>query len=57
MFRSRYRFMVMDRLDTDLQKVIMENGGQLKKQTVLQLGCLVVSHLQYQNTTGLDARQ
>lgn len=34
----------MDRLGTDLQKVLVENAEQLKKQTVLQLGCLMVSH-------------
>ncbi|KAI4899650.1 hypothetical protein NFI96_011463, partial [Prochilodus magdalenae] len=44
---TRYRFMVMDRLGTDLQKVIVENGGQLKKQTVLQLGCLMLDVLEY----------
>ncbi|XP_049337382.1 serine/threonine-protein kinase VRK2 isoform X2 [Astyanax mexicanus] len=43
----RYRFMVMDRLGTDLQKVIVENGGQLRKQTVLQLGCLMLDVLEY----------
>ncbi|XP_072534245.1 serine/threonine-protein kinase VRK2 isoform X3 [Salminus brasiliensis] len=44
---TRYRFMVMDRLGTDLQKVIVENGGQLRKQTVLQLGCLMLDVLEY----------
>ncbi|RXN23427.1 serine threonine- kinase VRK1-like isoform X1 [Labeo rohita] len=39
---TRYRFMVMDRLGTDMQKVLVENGGQLKKPTVLQLGVLMV---------------
>lgn len=39
--------MVMDRLGTDLQKVLIGNSDQLKKQTVLQLGCLMVSHHQY----------
>ncbi|TRZ00001.1 hypothetical protein DNTS_015859 [Danionella cerebrum] len=43
----RYRFMVMDRLGTDLQKVLMENGGHLKKQTVLQLGLLMLDVLEY----------
>ncbi len=36
--------MVMDRLGADLQKVFMENGGQVKKPTVLQLGVLMVRH-------------
>ncbi len=36
--------MVMDRLGTDLQKVFMENGGQVKKPSVLQLGVLMVRH-------------
>ncbi|XP_026992153.2 serine/threonine-protein kinase VRK2 isoform X1 [Tachysurus fulvidraco] len=44
---KRYRFMVMDRLGTDLQKVFVGNGEQLKKQTVLQLGCLMVDVLEY----------
>ncbi|KAF5910106.1 serine/threonine-protein kinase VRK1-like [Clarias magur] len=44
---TRYRFMVIDRLGTDLQKVFMENAQQLKKQTVLQLGCLMVDVLEY----------
>ncbi|XP_073690028.1 serine/threonine-protein kinase VRK2 [Garra rufa] len=44
---TRYRFMVMDRLGTDLQKVFMENCGQLKKPTVLQLGVLMLDVLEY----------
>ncbi|XP_016127832.1 serine/threonine-protein kinase VRK2-like isoform X2 [Sinocyclocheilus grahami] len=44
---TRYRFMVMDRLGTDLQIVFMENGGQLKKPTVLQLGVLMLDVLEY----------
>uniref|UniRef100_A0A8C2B2I4 non-specific serine/threonine protein kinase n=1 Tax=Cyprinus carpio TaxID=7962 RepID=A0A8C2B2I4_CYPCA len=44
---TRYRFMVMDRLGTDLQKVFMENGGHLKKPTVLQLGVLMLDVLEY----------
>ncbi|XP_062851653.1 serine/threonine-protein kinase VRK2 [Trichomycterus rosablanca] len=44
---TRYRFMVMDRLGTDLQKVFVEIGEQMKKQTVLQLGYLMVDVLEY----------
>ncbi|MCI4376351.1 hypothetical protein PGIGA_G00187430 [Pangasianodon gigas] len=44
---TRYRFMVIDRLGTDLQKVFVENAEQLKKQTVLHLGCLMVDVLEY----------
>uniref|UniRef100_A0A672N7P6 non-specific serine/threonine protein kinase n=1 Tax=Sinocyclocheilus grahami TaxID=75366 RepID=A0A672N7P6_SINGR len=44
---TRYRFMVMDRLGTDLQKVFLENGGHLKKPTVLQLGVLMLDVLEY----------
>ncbi|XP_059422202.1 serine/threonine-protein kinase VRK2 isoform X2 [Carassius carassius] len=44
---TRYRFMVMDRLGTDLHKVFMENGGHLKKPTVLQLGVLMLDVLEY----------
>ncbi|XP_056092925.1 serine/threonine-protein kinase VRK2 [Rhinichthys klamathensis goyatoka] len=44
---TRYRFMVMDRLGTDLHKVLMENGGQLRKPVVLQLGVLMLDVLEY----------
>ncbi|KAK7140237.1 hypothetical protein R3I94_012750 [Phoxinus phoxinus] len=44
---TRYRFMVMDRLGTDLQKMLMENGGQLRKPAVLQLGVLMLDVLEY----------
>ncbi|XP_046884653.1 serine/threonine-protein kinase VRK2 isoform X2 [Hypomesus transpacificus] len=44
---KRYRFMVMDRLGTDLQKVCDGNGAQLKPGTVLQLGCTVLDVLEY----------
>lgn len=43
----RYRFMAMDRLGTDLQKVVERNGGRLKKATVLQLGRGLVDVLEY----------
>ncbi|KAJ8360106.1 hypothetical protein SKAU_G00166310 [Synaphobranchus kaupii] len=44
---TRYRFMVMDRLGTDLQKVSEENGGRLKRLTVLRLGYLLLDVLEY----------
>ncbi|XP_041921438.1 serine/threonine-protein kinase VRK2 isoform X1 [Alosa sapidissima] len=44
---TRYRFMVMDRLGTDLQKVLQECGGHFPKHTVLQLGCLLLDVLEY----------
>ncbi|KAI3363581.1 hypothetical protein L3Q82_011592, partial [Scortum barcoo] len=43
----RYRFMAMDRLGSDLQKVCERNGGRLKKSTILQLGQGLVSVLEY----------
>ncbi|XP_073338104.1 serine/threonine-protein kinase VRK2 isoform X3 [Pagrus major] len=43
----RYRFMAMDRLGSDLQKICEHNGGQLKKATVLQLGQGLVDVLEY----------
>uniref|UniRef100_A0A8K9WTE0 non-specific serine/threonine protein kinase n=1 Tax=Oncorhynchus mykiss TaxID=8022 RepID=A0A8K9WTE0_ONCMY len=44
---TRYRFMVMDRLGSDLQKVCERNGGKLKKHTVLQLGRVLLDVLEY----------
>ncbi|XP_047190829.1 serine/threonine-protein kinase VRK2 isoform X2 [Scophthalmus maximus] len=43
----RYRFMAMDRLGTDLQKICDRNAGRLKKTTVLQLGQGLVDVLEY----------
>ncbi|XP_030603743.1 serine/threonine-protein kinase VRK2 isoform X2 [Archocentrus centrarchus] len=43
----RYRFMAMDRLGSDLQKVCECNNGRLKKTTVLQLGKRLVDILEY----------
>ncbi|KAG9337999.1 hypothetical protein JZ751_027336 [Albula glossodonta] len=39
--------MVMDRLGKDLQKVCAENGGRLKRPTVLKLGCLLLDMLEF----------
>ncbi|KAJ8248036.1 hypothetical protein GJAV_G00237480 [Gymnothorax javanicus] len=44
---KRYRFMVMDRLGTDLQKFCEKNGGRLKRLTVLRLGYLLLDALEY----------
>ncbi|XP_068183576.1 serine/threonine-protein kinase VRK1-like [Antennarius striatus] len=43
----RYRFMAMDRLGIDLQKVCENNGGRLKAAMVLQLGVRLVDILEY----------
>ncbi|KAK2823919.1 hypothetical protein Q5P01_021094 [Channa striata] len=43
----RYRFMAMDRLGSDLQKVCERNGGRLKKAAVLQLCQGLVDVLEY----------
>ncbi|XP_045926462.1 serine/threonine-protein kinase VRK1-like isoform X1 [Micropterus dolomieu] len=42
-----YRFMAMDRLGSDLEKVLEHNGGRLRKSTVLQLGQRLVAVLEY----------
>ena len=41
--RSRYRFMVMERFGTDLQKVFESNGKKFSRQTVMQLALCLVS--------------
>uniref|UniRef100_UPI003AB0FCBD serine/threonine-protein kinase VRK2 isoform X1 n=2 Tax=Centroberyx gerrardi TaxID=166262 RepID=UPI003AB0FCBD len=43
----RYRFMAMDRLGSDLQKVCERNGGQLRMAAALQLGRGLVDVLEY----------
>ncbi|KAJ0004883.1 hypothetical protein NQD34_011097 [Periophthalmus magnuspinnatus] len=43
----RYRFMVLDRLGCDLQKICDQNGGQFKPNTVLQLGTRLVDVLEF----------
>ena len=40
---SRYRFMVMDRFGTDLQKKFEETGRRFPRKLVLQLGLRLVS--------------
>lgn len=45
----RYRFMAMDRLGSDLQKVCEHSGGRMKKATVLQLGQGLVRSLFFIN--------
>ncbi|XP_056291105.1 serine/threonine-protein kinase VRK1-like isoform X3 [Pseudoliparis swirei] len=42
-----YRFMVMDRLGRDLQKICERSGGRLKKATALQLGRGLLDVLEY----------
>nr|XP_015218444.1 PREDICTED: serine/threonine-protein kinase VRK2 isoform X2 [Lepisosteus oculatus] len=43
----RYRFMVMDRLGSDLQKIFEKNGKRFKKETVLCLGAQLIDVLEY----------
>ncbi|KAM3838129.1 serine/threonine-protein kinase VRK1-like [Diretmus argenteus] len=43
----RYRFMAMQRLGLDLQKVLQSSGGRLREATVLQLGRGLVDVLEY----------
>ncbi|XP_034407268.1 serine/threonine-protein kinase VRK2 isoform X2 [Cyclopterus lumpus] len=45
--KLRYRFMAMDRLGCDLQKICERSRGRLKKATVLQLGRGLVDVLEY----------
>lgn len=40
----RYRFMVIDRLGTDLQKKFEECGRRFPRKLVLQLGLQLVSY-------------
>ncbi|XP_073432764.1 serine/threonine-protein kinase VRK2 isoform X3 [Dendrobates tinctorius] len=44
---SSYRFMVVDRLGSDLQKLQMNNGGRLPVKTVMQIGIRMVDILEY----------
>ncbi|XP_075781630.1 serine/threonine-protein kinase VRK2 isoform X4 [Pelodiscus sinensis] len=42
-----YRFMVMERLGTDLQIILDRHGHRFKKETVLQLGARMLDALEY----------
>ncbi|XP_052009026.1 serine/threonine-protein kinase VRK1-like isoform X2 [Xyrauchen texanus] len=44
---KRYRFMVMDRFGTDLQKKFEENGKKFPQKLVLQLGLRLLDILEY----------
>ncbi|NXI50655.1 VRK2 kinase, partial [Chloroceryle aenea] len=42
-----YRFMVMERLGKDLQRIFEDCGSRFKKETVLQLGARMLDTLEY----------
>ncbi|KAK0684377.1 VRK2 kinase, partial [Pygoscelis papua] len=42
-----YRFMVMERLGEDLQRIFADCGSRFKKETVLQLGARMLDTLEY----------
>lgn len=42
---TRYRFMVMERFGSDLQKLFEANGKRFGLKTVLQLGLRIVSSM------------
>nr|XP_013810838.1 PREDICTED: serine/threonine-protein kinase VRK2 isoform X1 [Apteryx mantelli mantelli] len=42
-----YRFMVMERLGEDLQRIFEDSGSRFKKETVLQLGARMLDALEY----------
>ncbi|XP_074764732.1 serine/threonine-protein kinase VRK2 isoform X1 [Athene noctua] len=42
-----YRFMVMERLGEDLQRIFEDSGSRFKKETVLQLGARMLDTLEY----------
>ncbi|XP_041106898.1 serine/threonine-protein kinase VRK2-like isoform X3 [Polyodon spathula] len=46
-WRAGYRFMVMDRLGRDLQKLFEGNGKKFKWKTVMQLGVQMLDVLEY----------
>ncbi|CAH2253528.1 serine threonine- kinase VRK2 isoform X1 [Pelobates cultripes] len=44
---TSYRFMVIDRLGTDLQKLLLSNGGKFPLNTIMQLGIRLLDVLEY----------
>ncbi|XP_040285650.1 serine/threonine-protein kinase VRK2 isoform X2 [Bufo bufo] len=46
-YNSSYRFMVVDRLGTDLQKLQHNNSGRLPAKTVMQIGIRMLDVLEY----------
>ncbi|XP_069787602.1 serine/threonine-protein kinase VRK1-like isoform X2 [Narcine bancroftii] len=42
-----YRFMVIDRLGVDFQKVLEARGGQLDKDSALKIGCQLLNILEF----------
>uniref|UniRef100_A0A8C0INU1 non-specific serine/threonine protein kinase n=1 Tax=Chelonoidis abingdonii TaxID=106734 RepID=A0A8C0INU1_CHEAB len=46
-FSNSYRFMVMERLGIDLQRILDNDGHRFKKETVLQLGARMLDALEY----------
>ncbi|XP_061890277.1 serine/threonine-protein kinase VRK1-like [Entelurus aequoreus] len=44
---KRYRFMVIDRLGTDLQRKLEENGKRFPRKVVLQIGLRLLDILEY----------
>ncbi|XP_056423685.1 serine/threonine-protein kinase VRK2 isoform X2 [Hyla sarda] len=46
-YNSSYRFMVVDRLGADLQKLLKDNSGRLPAKTVMQIGIRMLDVLEY----------
>ena len=42
---EKYRFMVMERFGTDLQKIFESNGKRFPRKTVLTLGIRIVGNI------------
>lgn len=48
---TKYRFMVMERFETDLQKLFEQNQKRFQEKTVYQLAIKLVIYTSYQATT------